>query len=334
MDERKSNILSEVICQYQQTTLPVGSRVVSRSIGIGVSPATVRNEMAELAQMGFLSQPHPSAGRVPTVRGFRYYLNNLLHAQPTPGMDWSAIGSLFDFTKMGTEEIFRETSRVLSDVSHQTALVLMPQMEYLALRSVYLSPMSGRRILARFAFKDGSMEQRVISNDLKLNRSELNRISNLINEIADGQTLMQIRRHLLDRMQEQYDKLRLKALTLSEKLISGRQQLHINGQSNILDHPEFSRTEVLKRLFRTLEDKNLIIKILDQTLLSPGIRVIIGEEQSVDEIKDCALITGTYGRGATVVGSVGLLGPVRMDYPRLISLVDYISGLISEHLDN
>ncbi len=332
---RRERILKALVNEYIQSARPVGSGTLCREYGLRVSPATVRHEMVALEDMGYLVQPHTSAGRVPTDTGFRFYVNHLLSEGHLGAQEKQKVRSFYRAGNMNWDDIFRETSRALSQMSRYVALILSPRFEKTALQSISLRSLTHNRILVVFEFNSGIVERRIIENELNLRATELEGISNYLTEIGAGRNLMEIRAELIRQSQaaeKLCDHLVRKALSLSEQIMDEAPQLYlyIEGQANILDQPEFSDMEKIKRLFQILEEKKAMIKLLDQTLASPGVKVIIGRENPLKPLQDYSLVACAYGDRERASGALGVIGPVRLDYGRVISLVKFTSGLISD----
>lgn len=337
LDERQERILAKVVDLYIESAEPVSSQRLGSRLGLGLSPATLRNEMAELEASGYLVQLHPSSGRVPTAQGFRYYLNHLLRVRALSAEAQAQVRAHFNLEAMSQSELLNETSRVLSLLSHYAGVVFGPVLERDTIRSLTFVPLRPERILTVLVTNSGRVEERVIPNRWGISAAELQRISNRLAPLAEGRTLLELRVELeRQRAAEQAacDRLLVQALALSERLLEEESGLgwYIQGQSNILDQPEFSNIETVKELLRALEEKSLMLRLVDEAIQSQGPRVILGEERLLPGLKHLALVADRYGSQGTGLGCVGVLGPVRMNYARVIPLVKYTAGLISEFL--
>jgi len=337
LDERQEQILAKVVDLYIESAQPISSRRLCGRLGLGLSTATLRHEMAELEESGYLSQPHTSSGRAPTAQGFRYYLNHLLRVRSLSAQEQESVRGHFNLEAMTNSEILSETSRVLSLLSHYAGVVFLPARERAVIRSLTFLPLHHERILTVLVTSSGRVEERVLPNRLGLPASELQRISNRLRPLAEGKTLLELRAELDRQLKAERaacDQLLVQALALSERLLEEDPALgwYINGQSNILDQPEFSDVETVKRLLHALEEKSLMLRLVDEAIQSQGPRVILGEESLLPGLRHLALVTDRYGSEGTGLGCVGVLGPVRMNYARVIPLVRYTAGLISEFL--
>jgi len=334
---RQERILAKVVDLYTESAEPVSSAAVSRVSGLGLSSATLRNQMAELEREGYLAQPHPSSGRIPTARGFRYYINHLLRERSLSTQERESVRSHYNLSAMSGPEILHETSRVLSLLSHYAGVVFLPSVERAAIRTLTFLPLRQERILAVLVTSSGRVEQRMIPNQLGLDSAELQRIGNRLQPLAEGKTLVELRAEL-ERQQESAqaacDQLLLRALSLGERLVAEDPSSgwYIEGQSRILDQPEFSDVNSVKRLLQVLEENAIMIQLLDEAIEAEGPRVIIGDESALPGLQHLALVTDRYLSEGADQGFLGVLGPLRMNYVRVIPLVKYTAGLMTEFL--
>ena len=337
LSERQERILARVVDLYVETAGPVSSQAVSRSARLDLSSATLRNEMAELEDQGLLSQPHTSSGRVPTAQGFRYYLDHLVRPRSLPFSEKESLRAYSDLGAMTGQESLRETSRVLSVLSHCAGVVVLPRLEHAVLRSLHFMPLRHHRLLAVLITASGRVEQRVLPDRGSLTPAELSQVSNCLQPLARGRTLLELRDELDRQLQadrDACDRILVEALTLSRRLLEDDPALgwYINGQSNILDQPEFSDLEAVKRLFQALEEKSLMIRLVDEAIQAEGPQVILGDERRLPALKDTALVMDRYLSEGADHGCVGVIGPLRMNYARVIPLVQYAAGVITEFL--
>jgi heat-inducible transcriptional repressor len=336
LDPRKELILAAVVEAYIEEAAPVGSKTVVKR-GMKVSPATVRHEMSELTALGLLEQPHTSAGRLPSDRGFRYYVEHLLGRQRMLPGDKAQLDSLCDQEFVSTDQIIQRMATLLSFLSHNVGMVMVRPVERATLTSVHFLELGRDRIKVVLHLADGSREERRIKNQWGLDATALQRLTNLVSIIAPGKTLTGLRRELLRQMEETRTQVRVllaRAAEISEHLLKAQEsELFIRGQANLFDLPEFAQIGALRDLLRTLEERSLLTSVLEELSMMAGLRVIIGEENKLGPMQRCSLIASTYGRGGLTVGAVGVIGPTRMDYARLIPLVHYTSECISERLN-
>ena len=339
LDERTRNILMAVIHSFIHTGEPVGSRTVSKRFDFGLSPATIRNIMSDLEELGFLEQPHTSAGRMPTDQGYRFYVDNLRGIEVLSAEESALISQRYAPYHGEVDEVMTATSRLLSEISryagvvlHTFSITIFKRIEFVKIR--------GRQILAIFVMESGMIHNKLIMLDEEMTQEELYQISNYLNQEFSGQPLRTIRQHVLDRMAEektQYDKLSQQALSVGAKTFGETSEdendIYLGGTSNIMDQPEFmSNLDQMKELFKAFEEKNRLISLLDKCLDEPGVHVIIGSETPFKDIRECSFVTHTYSYDNRTLGVLGVVGPKRMVYPRIMAIVDHTATIVSKIL--
>ncbi len=339
LDKRFKKVLELIIMDYICSAEPVGSRTICKRYGIQLSPATVRNVMADLEDLGFLWQPHTSAGRIPTDKAFRFYVDEILNVRGLNQTERAKIRREYRISQYDIPEMMRETSRILSGLSHYTGVVLTPKIASTIFKHIQFIRLSTDQILAVFVASTGTVQNRIIQMDNNLSQDELDKISRYLNEMLEGLTLAQVREKILKEMEGEriaYDRLMKQALKLGHKAFSSQEEkeLYIDGKMNILDDPEFANIEKMKGLFRAFEEKSLLITLLDKCLAAKGIHVTIGSESECSEMEDFSLVSSPYGRIDRRLGILGILGPRRMNYSRVIPLVEYTAQLLTEILES
>ena len=335
LDERTRNILMAVIHSFIHTGEPVGSRTISKRFDFGLSPATIRNIMSDLEELGFLEQPHTSAGRMPTDQGYRFYVDNLRDIEVLSAEESALISQRYAPYHGEVDEVMTATSRLLSEISRYAGVVLhifsitiFKRIEFVKIR--------GRQVLAIFVMESGMVHNKLIMLDEEMTQEELYQISNYLNQEFSGQPLRTIRQHVLDRMAEekaQYDKLAQQALSVGAKTFGETSEdesdIYLGGTSNIMDQPEFaSNLDQMKELFKAFEEKNRLISLLDKCLDEPGVHVIIGSETPFKDIRECSFVTHTYSYDNRTLGVLGVVGPKRMVYPRIMAIVDHTANVV------
>ena len=339
LDERTQNILMAVIHSFIHTGEPVGSRTISKRFDFGLSPATIRNIMSDLEELGFLEQPHTSAGRMPTDQGYRFYVDNLRDIEVLSAEESALISQRYAPYHGEVDEVMTATSRLLSEISRYAGVVLhifsitiFKRIEFVKIR--------GRQVLAIFVMESGMVHNKLIMLDEEMTQEELYQISNYLNQEFSGQPLRMIRQHVLDRMAEekaQYDKLAQQALSVGAKTFGETSEdesdIYLGGTSNIMDQPEFaSNLNQMKDLFKAFEEKNRLISLLDKCLDEPAVHVIIGSETPFKDIRECSFVTHTYSYDSRTLGVLGVVGPKRMVYPRIMAIVDHTANIVSKIL--
>lgn len=337
LTDRSKRILEAIIEEYIATAEPVGSRTITRSHPLSLSPATVRNVMSDLEEMGFLASPHTSAGRIPTDKAYRFYVNSILEVKHLEKGNEEEILRRCNLTGRDMAEVLKETSRMLSATSSYMGVVMAPRLGAHLYRQIEFVKLGSHRILAILVSQSGAVQNRLIETETELNPEDLIRMSNYLNEILHGLTIAEVRERLLKEMQSEkvrYDSLMAQALKLSEQTIATQEpELFLEGQANILEQPEFSNTAKMREIFRAFEQKSLLLDLLDRSLNADGVQIFIGSESPLLLKEGMSLITSTYMTGKDTIGVLGVIGPTRMGYGRVIPIVDYTAKLISRMLE-
>jgi heat-inducible transcriptional repressor len=336
LTERETLVLKTVLAQYIQTGEPVGSRTVAKYSGLNLSAATIRNLMLELEERGFLLQPHTSAGRVPTPLGFRYYVDRILPIQGLgPGVQ-RQIEEAFTPSAVEPQELLRQASRALSTASGHPALVLSPRPQGMLLRHIQFIALGSDGILCLLVAQDQQVQTRFLRVEISYTQEQLDRFSRYLNEICQNLTLAEARYRILVQMEEEknlFDKIVSQALSLSRQALQSEDEegegLYIEGTSHILDYPEFAAdVEKIRLIFKAFEEKHHLITLLDQALRSQGVHIIISPDEQFPEMQ-LSLVASSYRSDQAPVGSLGVLGPMRMDYARVVPIVKYTASLVS-----
>lgn len=339
LNARMKEILKMIVEDYIQTAEPVGSRTVSKKLESTLSPATIRNIMADLEELGLLYQPHPSAGRIPTERGLRYYIDHLLDIRELSKEEQERIRSDYLHHQLEGKELFREACRILSSSSHYLAVVWAPRMGMLVLQHIEFVKLKKHLILAILISSTGLVQNRIIEMEEDLSQSELDHLSDYLNHLLTGLTLYEVREKLIEQMRIEkytYDRLLEQAIKLGERALGSFDEtdVFIEGRTNILQQPEFGNISIMSDLFRAFEEKATMVKLLDKCLQPKGVQISIGSESEIQEMEVCSLVTSTYGCKGRVWGALGVIGPRRMNYSKIIPLVDYSAKLLSQILES
>jgi len=336
---RDREVLRAIVDSFIQTGEPVGSRTVSREHPEARSAATIRNVMADLEQCGFVSQPHASAGRVPTDRGLRYYIEELLEPQPLAPAEREVMERALHSRGDDAAGLFESAPHLLADLSRNVGLVLIPAFSQRVFERFSFVRVQERRIAALFVSRPGLVDHRVMDVAQDYTQEELDRISNYLSEEFRGLPLSGIRVRVLELMREekaQYDRLMREALELAARSIEkdgDGDDLIVEGTPNILDPQVFESADRMKRLFQAFEEKSRLVGLLNQCLDEKGWKLFIGSgETGTPEMEGCALVVSPYRDGLRPVGTVAILGPTRMEYARAISLVDTLARLLTQAL--
>ena len=336
--ERMKKVLGAVIEAYIDTAEPVGSKAIAANLGMNLSSATIRSIMGELEETGFLYQPHTSAGRVPTEKGFRFYVDYLIDVRELDEGERLGIRAKYLGYQAEAEVLFKETSRILSSSSHYLGVVWAPKMSLAVLQHIEFVRLKKHVVMAVLVSPTGFVYHRVIEVERDFSQSELDRLSDYMNSFLTGLSLQQAKEKLIEEMKVEksmYDHLFSQALRLAEEALSlnDETEVFIEGRTNIIHEPEFGKISIMTDLFRTFEEKATLVKLLDRCMDPRGLRIAIGSESEVQEMETCSLVTSTYGCRGEVLGALGVIGPRRMNYSRVIPLVDYTAKLLTEILD-
>jgi len=338
LTEREKKVLTLTVYYYIASGEPVGSRFVAKKLDLDLSPATVRNIMADLEEKELLRQPHVSSGRVPTDLGYRCYVDlTLLDRRPRPEAIRQIRRSLGS-RGVTVDEVFQETSRTLSAVSRQLGLVMGPKFMSDRFRKIQFVKISGRKVLAVIVTGHGLVQNRMIDLSEDWGQEELNSMSEIWNRRFSQRPVREVRAELLDGMavdKAEFDRLVETALALGRQALLEELQgesIYLEGTRNALRWPEFASPDRLSRLMHAIEEKSRLLHLLDRSMRADGIQIYIGEEMPLPAMKDMSLITAPYGREGQILGVLGVIGPKRMEYSRVIPIVEYTALSLSEYL--
>lgn len=338
LDERKKRILQAIILDYIATADPVGSRTIAKKYDLGVSPATVRNEMADLEEMGFIEQPHTSAGRIPSQSGYRYYVDCLMQKTPLKKEIREIVQVALVDRMRETEAVIQMVSKLLSQLTNYTALVLAPFYAETVLKHVQFVPVDSYRAVMVIVFEDGHVEHKTVDIPERLDEEEYYLINNLLNHHLKGISLSEFKSKTVKNIYR--DLFRQKRILknifnkIEETLISEHEQkVYLGGTLNILNQPEFNQIDKVKDLLQMLEKEELVKEVMTSSFQDPGISVKIGTENILESMKDCSLITATYRVDGKLIGTLGVLGPTRMEYSRAISIIEYLTKALTAGMD-
>lgn len=328
LSERKKKILQAVIRDYIHSAEPVGSRTIARRYSLGLSPATIRNEMADLEESGYLEQPHTSAGRIPSQKGYRFYVDTLMEKVLLAKEEVMAIEKIMQERKeKEIEQFIQQISRVLSSVTNYTSLVFGPIIKKSAFKQLKVLPLEPGQGLAILIMDSGFIKHKAIPLSPSLKTRELERMVAYLNHKFHGHTMDTITSSLLkEAKRDLIENVGLLNETLNLMEDAGRSEegkLFLGGTTNILNQPEFRDVNKVKSLLTLFEEETLLGSLLGSAT-PQGIEVRIGEENKLEEFKDCSMVVTTYRLVGKNLGTIGILGPVRMEYARVIALVEHL----------
>jgi len=334
LDDRKFMILRTIIDDYISTAVPVGSRTISRKHGVGFSPATIRNEMSDLEELGYLAQPHTSAGRVPSAKAYRLYVDQLMRTHKLSEEDMRRINEHMK-TRVGeVEEVIRCAAQALSDVTNYTALVVAPHLETLRIKRVQLIPVNEGSALMIIVTNAGLVKDAVVRVPEGLTSQLLYSISEMLTEQLSGLTLGQMRAKfaLMFRDLKEHRRLLASVLDVMEnRLREEPEEITVGGSSNLLAYPEYADIDKARTFLSVLESREKLYPLLRQTG-SMEFTIRIGPENDLPELHDCSLVTAVYRIGNSTAGTLGILGPTRMNYGRVISVLEFMCKALSSLL--
>ncbi|GAB4511110.1 MAG: heat-inducible transcriptional repressor HrcA [Sulfuricaulis sp.] len=340
LDTRAEILLKTLIERYIAEGQPVGSRTLARQAGLDLSSATVRNVMADLEEMGLVSSPHTSAGRVPTERGYRVFVDTLLKVKPL---------NLNELHKLEQElhadhdpqHLIENASHMLSEVCKLAGIVMMPRREQqLAFRHIDFVSLSGRRVLVILVTQDGQVLNRIIQADREYSPAELVQSANYFNETYSGVSMGDVKRALLKEIQQVSDDMQRSmqmAVSMAREALGSEEvpdELVVSGESNLMDFPELGDARKLRKLFDAFNTKRDFLHLLDQSMRAEGVKIFIGQESGYEVLADCSVVTAPYSADGRVVGTLGVIGPTRMAYEQVISIVDFTAQLLGSALSS
>ncbi|MDA8103794.1 MAG: heat-inducible transcriptional repressor HrcA [Nitrospiraceae bacterium] len=337
LDERTKQVLFAVIQCYINAPGPVGSRVVTKKFSFGLSPATIRNIMSDLEEMGYLQQPHTSAGRVPTDIGYRYYVDSMRSEKRLINKDFLLeLNRKLELLKKDINAFLDEASKMLSYLSHYIGVTMSPNTGITTLDRIELIKYRNDKVAVILFTDEGLIRNRIISVDAALSQRDLNRIAAYISSHFSGRTLEEIRKMVVKELARETvlcDSLVEEAMRICSAVFSvSPGNVYISGLSEVLALPDFCDIDRIKELLKTIEDKHIIVKLLDKIADADGPQVIIGSENPLDEMKTFSIVAATYKEGSRPMGAVGIIGPTRMNYLQAISIVDLTATYITEML--
>ena len=338
LNPREKKVLQAIIMDYIQSAVPVGSRTVSKKYKMDLSPATIRNVMADLEELGLLVQPHASAGRIPTDQAFRFYVDSILEIYNLNNIDQTRIARGLEEEKLDFNEVLKRASHLLSLLSRQTGLVLAPRFSSNVFKHIEFIRLKEKKILVILVSNLGEVQNKIIEADESLTQDELNKFSRYLTEIMGGLSLHEAKRRIMEEMQREkvlFDKLMYRALKLSQKALADEEEgnLYIEGKEFIFQSPEFADIEKMRQLLLAFEEKSQIIKLLDKALTAHGIQIFIGSENEFNEMQGCSVIAAPYSKDNFILGTLGVIGPTRMDYSAIIPIVDYTARLVGKIIE-
>jgi heat-inducible transcriptional repressor len=342
LSERSLHLFKALVEHFIDDGTPVGSRTLSKDSALGLSPATIRNVMADLEDLGLLHSPHTSAGRVPTAKGYRLFVDSLLRVNDLKSSQVEKIAKELD-PESDFPSLMQRTSSMLSDVTHLAGVVMLPRTSQSILQHIEFVALSSNRVLVILVVNDREVQNRIINTDKTYSASELQQVSNYLNELFAGQDLSHVRKSILDELEKMKEQVNLSMQSAiemaqkafdSDKTESDSDDLLFSGQTNLMDVAELGQVDQLKKLFETFNQKRDILHLLEQAINADGMQIFIGEESGYDVLDNCSVVTSPYEADGQILGVLGVIGPTRMHYDRVIPIVDITAKMLGVALNS
>lgn len=339
LNEREKSILRSIVQQFILTASPVGSRLISKNYDIGVSPATVRNIMSDLEESGFINHPHTSAGRVPTDKGYRCYVDSLMDIKKLTEKEKKIINKSFDAETDVAEDLLKISSRLISSITKQVACVTYPKLDRGVLQKIQLVSLSTTRILVVVSIKSGFVKTITLEFKIEIKTEQIESVERLLNERLGGLTFNEIRSTFKERFSDvsESDKPIIRIfLDSADKIFvesKSDDRVFVTGTTNIIQQPEFDDPQKFQGIVELIEDKDIIIHIMERKHenLHDELLITIGNEIENQKFKEYSLVTKEYKYGETS-GTLGIIGPKRMEYSKVVAIVDYVATMLSDLL--
>ncbi len=335
--ERRCQILKAIIDDYVETAEPIGSETLARRYNFGIKPATIRNELAAMSELGYLRQPHTSAGRIPSDLGYRFYVDTLMPVTSLGDDESKRAKRSYDPFEGEVEYILQRTCRILTGLTQYTSLATTPQLDTIALKQVALLSVGNNRIMAVIIINNGRIDHRAINYNSSIELEDLLAMTNFINKRFEGVDYNELLHK--STLPLPFEIAGMKALyesvinALKQSLCNNDNgQLFIEGASNILRQPEFMHSEQIALIMEALENRRNLFQILGKSLLGRDVSVVIGSENSIAEMQECSFVVSAYSIGERVCGSIAVIGPTRMNYERAVSAVQFMASNLSSLL--
>ncbi|RLJ22303.1 heat-inducible transcriptional repressor HrcA [bacterium endosymbiont of Escarpia laminata] len=337
--ERAQHFLKVLIERYIRDGQPVGSRTLAKDAGMDLSPATIRNVMCDLEDLGLVASPHTSAGRIPTVTGFRMFIDSLLTVQRLQAGEIERIRTELAYSG-DAGHLLASASQLLSGVTHMAGIVTIPRRERTAFRQIEFLPLSENRVLAILVTNDGEVANRILNTHRDFTRLELDQAANFLNHSFSGLEMKKVRSRVLEELnaaRKSFDQTMAQALEMAGEVVDAstpREDCLIAGQTNLMEFEDLASLQQLRKLFDAFAEKREILHLLDQFHNADGVQIFIGEESGFQILNGCSIVTAPYQVDEDVVGMLAVIGPTRMEYERVIPIVDVTAKILGAALKN
>lgn len=337
LNERKKKILQIIIEDYISSAEPVGSRTIARKYDLGLSPATIRNEMSDLELLGYLEQPHTSAGRIPSAQAYRFYVDALIEPGTLTDNDMALIDGWYNERRRNIDDIFQSTAKILSRMTQNVSMVLTNQQTIANFCYLKFLPLDSQHAILCIVADDGSIDTNVVDIPLGMSSEEMDYLAGKMSKLLEDRNLSDISVEILQNVHTDVveDKLIFSSLLQAVRKMTGRRQeqkVFLGGTKQLLNKPEFRDVERVRNLLGILEEEK-VLKDLLQGGEDSGLKVTIGSENKFTGIQDCSMVQATYRLNGQIVGTMAVLGPTRMEYGKVISVMDYLHKYLKTILD-
>jgi heat-inducible transcriptional repressor len=338
LDERAQTLLRILVDKYIREGQPVGSRTLSRDSGLDLSPATIRNIMSDLEELGFVDSPHTSAGRIPTIKGYRFFVDTLIKLTPPNGDDLLRFAQGLNEVAGDPQALALSVSNLLSAVTRLAGIVTVPRRAQSSLRQIEFLPLSGKRVLAILVVNDREVQNKIVNVQRDFSADELRRATNYLNERFSGRSLPQVRELLLGELRktrESMNALMVEAIEMAHQVFPDSEpepEFVMAGETNLMGLEELADVDRLKGLFEAFGRQRDILHLLDQSMRAEGVQIFIGHESGYRLLDNCSIVAAPYATEDDTMGVLGVIGPTRMAYERVIPIVDVTAKLLGRAL--
>jgi len=334
---RARRILSAIVDKYIQEGIPIGSKSLSLADNIGLSPASIRNVMSDLEELGFIASPYTSSGRVPTSKGYRFFIDSLLKLQPVEATELERIKKRVNFHESNSRELAISVSNTLSAITKLAGIVTIPKQQVTRLKEIDFIQLSEKRILAIIVMNETEVENRILQMKRDYSKGELKQASNYLNMHYKGRSLSYIKKHLINELMQTKDSvnsLMSDLIDIADQVLDFDEsdEYIVAGQRRLMDFHELSDIKKLRQLFDAFKEKQQLLELLDKSMSTSGIQIFIGEESGYQMFDNCTLITSPYTTEDGAIGVLGVIGPTRIAYQKVIPIVDITAKLLGKSL--
>ena len=339
-NNRAQYLLKLLIQKYISEGMPIGSRTLSKDSNLDLSPATIRHVMSDLETMGLISSPHTSAGRIPTSLGYRMFVDTLVRYKEPEEFDIEGIQSELIKKSDNTNQLVSKVSGILSRITSLAGVVSVPKNRQVTLRQIEFLPLSDNRILAILILNNSEVQNRIINTKDSYSIEDLQRAANYINDNYASTELNKIREfliHDLEKTRETMNRAMIDIISVAQSAMEGtneKKDFVLAGEHNLMDFAELSNVETLKQLFDAFSKKQMMIDLLDRSINASGVQIFIGSESGYEIFDDCSIVTSPYKVDHHQIGVLGVIGPTRMEYDRVVPIVDLTAKLLSSALNH